>query len=323
MMLDAKISKEAYDEKYNELKVKLDRALKEKVLLEQDVLSQNNVKNRMQYIRGKIMNNKYGKKIFITGATSGIGKACAIRFANAGCEVIGTTLHGTYSEESFPSGGTIKIIPMDVTDDESVATVIEKIEEIDVAILSAGMGVAGAAEELPMELAKKQMDVNYFGVLRVGRQILPKMRKQGKGLVLIISSIAGKVPIPMQSHYSSSKYALEAYAQSARMEMKEYGVKVCLVEPGDTHTGFTDNRQSYYDKNSVYYKVSKKSIGKMEQDELNGRSPDSVAKVCEKLVSRKNPPIRVAVGIEYKLLMFLLRFMPDRFTLWILGKLYL
>lgn len=174
-----------------------------------------------------------------------------------------------------------------------------------------------------MAPAEKQMGVNYFGTLRVCQAILPKMREQRHGLLIVISSIAGKVPIPMQSHYSSSKYALEAMVECVRMEMQRFGVRATLIEPGDTHTGFTDNRQFYDNTNSLYKEVCAASVGKMEHDERNGRSPQSVADVALKLAGRKNPPIRTAVGFEYKLLMFVMRFIPDKLRADIIYRMYL
>lgn len=269
------------------------------------------------------MKNVYGKNIFVTGASSGIGKACAEAFAKKGCHVIGAAIGCNKDIKYYESGGCFELHNMDVTKEVDVNRLVSSIKNIDIAILCAGIGVAGPVEELPMKLAERQMDVNYFGTLRVCQAILPKMREQRKGLVVVISSVAGKVPIPMQSHYSSSKYALEAMVECIRMEMRQFGVQAALVEPGDTHTGFTDNRQFYDNTNSVYKETCAISVGKMEKDERNGRSPDSVAKVVLKLAGRKNPSVRTVVGIEYKLLMFLMRFLPDRLTESILQKLYL
>lgn len=269
------------------------------------------------------MKNVYGKNIFVTGASSGIGKACAEAFAKKGCHVIGAAIGCDKDIKYYESGGCFELHNMDVTKEVDVNHLVSSIKNIDIAILCAGIGVAGPVEELPMKLAERQMDVNYFGTLRVCQAILPKMREQRKGLVVVISSVAGKVPIPMQSHYSSSKYALEAMVECIRMEMRQFGVQTSLIEPGDTHTGFTDNRQFYDNTHSVYKETCAISVGKMEKDERNGRSPDSVAKVVLKLAGRKRPPVRTVVGIEYKLLMFLMRFLPDRLTESILRKLYL
>jgi len=269
------------------------------------------------------MKNVYGKRVFVTGASSGLGKACAEALAAAGCDVTGVSRSCEETTVDYPGGGRLTMRRMDVTDDDSVAAAAGALEGVDIAVLCAGIGVSGPAEELPMELAYRQMETNYFGVLRVGRHILPKMREQGRGLFLVIGSIAGRVPIPMQSHYSSSKYALEAYVQAVGMEMRPFGVRACIIEPGDTHTGFTDARRKYCPPDSPYAAVCEKSVAVMERDERNGKAPTSVSRVVMKLAGRKRPPVRVAVGFQYKALMFAKRLLPDRFVVWMLEKLYL
>ena len=273
--------------------------------------------------------NCYGKNALVTGASRGIGEAVAKALAEAGCNVTACArgfedlAAASANREETAGGGSITRVKMDVTDEASVSEVIGSLDQIDIAVCCAGMGVAGAAEELPMKMARAQMETNYFGVLNVGGKILPKMRQQGKGLFVVIGSIAGKVPIPMQCHYSSSKYALEAYVEAVRMEMRQFGVRAVIIEPGDTKTGFTDARKTYLDENSPYVKIVEKSVEKMAKDEQGGRSPKTVADVVLKLISKENPPVRVAVGFEYKLLMFILRFLPDRLKQWILTKMYL
>ncbi len=270
------------------------------------------------------MKNVYGKRVFVTGASSGIGQACAEAFAMGGCDVIGVSRSCEETTTDYPGGGRLTMRRMDVTDDASVEAAAGAPEGVDIAILCAGMGVSGPAEELPMDLAKRQMEVNYFGVLRVGRAILPKMRTQGHGLFLVIGSIAGRVPIPMQSHYSSSKYALEAYVESVGMEMRSFGVRAVVIEPGDTSTGFTDARRKYTPPaDSPYAAVCEKSVAVMEKDERNGLPPTSVAEVAMKLAGKRNPPVRVAVGLPYKALMFAKRLLPDRLARFILTKMYL
>ncbi len=270
------------------------------------------------------MKNVYGSRVFVTGASSGLGKACAEAFAKEGCQVLGVSRSCEETVTNYPGGGSLTLRRMDVTDDASVNAVAGALDGVDIAILCAGMGVSGPAEELPMELAKRQMDVNYFGVLRVGRAILPKMRAQGRGLFLVIGSIAGRVPIPMQSHYSSSKYALEAYVEAVGMEMRRFGVRAVILEPGDTCTGFTDARQKYVPPaGSPYAGVCEKSVAAMERDERNGRPPSSVSDVAKKLAGRRNPPVRVAVGLPYKALMFVRRLLPDRLARFVLTKMYL
>ena len=253
--------------------------------------------------------NLYGKNVFVTGASSGIGQACALMFARNGYAVTGVSRNTEEKTETFPGGGSLTLKRLDVTDETAAKELVESLPGVDIAILCAGMGIAGPAETTSAELTRRQMEVNYFGTINAAQPCLTIMRKQQRGLLIVIGSIAGRVSIPMQSQYSASKYALEAFTDAVRMEMKQFGVKACIIEPGDTRTGFTAAR------------VMEESA--RTADEQNGRSPDSVAKVALALAGRKNPPARVPVGIEYKALMQLLRFMPDRGKEYILSRLYL
>lgn len=267
----------------------------------------------------------YGDHVFVTGATSGIGRACARAFAANGYQVTGVSRSAENVTERFPGGGTLTLRPLDVTNEEAVKAFVESLPSVDIAILCAGMGVAGPAEITPAEMTRKQMEVNYFGTLNVAQPCLTRMRRQEKGLLLVIGSIAGRVSIPMQSQYSSSKHALEAFTDAVRMEMRPFGVRASIIEPGDTKTGFTAARitQEIDEAFAAYEEVLKKSVAKMAGDEQNGKDPDSVAKVALALAARKNPPARVPVGIDYKALMVLLRFLPDRMKETIISKLYL
>ena len=268
--------------------------------------------------------NLYGMNVFVTGASSGIGQACAIAFAKNGCAVTGVSRNTEEKAESFPGGGSLTLRRLDVTDETAVREFIEKLPGVDIAVLCAGMGVAGPAETTPSEMTRRQMEVNYFGTINAAQPCLTRMRRQGKGLLIVIGSIAGRVSIPMQSQYSASKYALEAFTDAVRMEMKKYGVRACIIEPGDTKTGFTSARVTQDDSSAEGYgSVLRKSVAKMASDEQNGRSPESVAKVALALAGRKDPPARVPVGMDYKALMLLLRVMPDRAKELILSKLYL
>ena len=267
--------------------------------------------------------NHYGKNVFVTGASSGIGHACAVAFAKSGCNVTGVSRNIEEKTERYSGGGSLTLRRLDVTDEAAVREFVEKLPRVDIAVLCAGMGVAGPAETTASELTRKQMEVNYFGTLNAAQPCLTRMREQRKGLLIVIGSIAGRVSIPMQSQYSASKYALEAFTDAVRMEMKQYGVRACIIEPGDTKTGFTDARIMQDEANKNYSGILKKSVSKMASDEQNGRSPDSVAKVAMELAGKKDPPARVPVGVEYKALMQLLRIMPDRGKELILRKLYL
>ena len=265
--------------------------------------------------------NLYGKNVFVTGASSGIGQACARMFAESGCNVTGVSRNTDEKTENFAGGGSLTLRRLDVTDEQAVKDFISGLPGVDIAVLCAGMGVAGPAETTSSELTRRQMEVNYFGTLNAAQPCLSKMRDQNRGLLIVIGSIAGRVSIPMQSQYSASKYALEAFTDAVRMEMRKYGVRACIIEPGDTKTGFTDARMMQ--EANDYGSVFARSIAKMAKDEQNGRSPDSVAKIAVALAGRRNPPARVPVGLDYKALMVLLRILPDRAKELILSKLYL
>ena len=267
--------------------------------------------------------NIYGRNVFVTGASSGIGEACARMFAENGCSVTGVSRNIEEGSRTYPGGGSLTTCRLDVTDEEAVRKFVEGLPAVDSAVLCAGMGVAGPAETTSQDMTRKQMEVNYFGTINAAQPCLTRMRRQGRGLLIVIGSIAGRVSIPMQSQYSASKYALEAFTDAVRMEMKPYGVRATIIEPGATKTGLPAARETQDEAAGGYGSIVRRSVAKMEADEQNGRSPESVARVALALAGRKEPPARVPVGLEYKALMVLLRILPDRTKEFILRKMYL
>ncbi len=269
------------------------------------------------------MTNVYGNRVLITGASKGVGKACAILFAKNGYEVVGVSRTVAEGTKHYEGGGSLTLRKMDVTKDESIQRVSDEYGAFDILILSAGFGLAGAGEEIPIELAQKQMDVNYFGVMRTVQTFLPAMREKGSGLIIGISSVAGRVSIPMQGQYSASKYAMEAYLDALRIETKEYGIRVSLIEPGDMHTGFTGSRELFIAEDSDYEETVIKSVGRMEDDELHGQHPKIVAEAALRLAARKNPPARVQTGVNNKLAAFAIKHFPDKAVEKVITKIYM
>lgn len=267
------------------------------------------------------MKSLYERTILITGASSGIGYVAAELFAQEGYTVYATSRHCKEEERNVGSG-TIISKQMDVTDLHSIQKVVSMIEKIGIVLHCAGFGIAGASEEVPIELVEQQMNTNYLGVLRVNSLVLPKMRKCKSGLVLIVSSIGGRIALPFQSHYSSSKFALEAYAEALRTELMPFNIRVSLIEPGDTATEFTDKRQTWCNDDSPYSLECMKAVNRMIQDEQNGKSPDSVAKVLIRLTRAKRVPIRKVVGIDYKFIILLQKFAPSKWIAWLVRKYY-
>ncbi|HOJ93251.1 MAG TPA: SDR family oxidoreductase [Dictyoglomaceae bacterium] len=271
----------------------------------------------------------YGKSVLITGASSGIGKACAEYLKDQGYHVYGTSRHGDGSIiTNDKNGGFLNMLRMDVQDDEMVNEVVKYIADregtVDIAINCAGYGLAGAVEDTSPQEAMDEFNTNFFGVLRVCRAVLPYMRAKGNGLIINISSVAGFIAIPYQSMYSASKYALEALSQAMRIEVKPFGIKVTLIEPGDIRTGFTSSRiwTKAAKGDTPYKERCQRAIESMEKSEMNGPGPEIVVKAVAKVIESKNPPIREVVGAEYKLIAFLRRIAPDRLIEYVVTKMY-
>lgn len=267
--------------------------------------------------------SKNRKIVVITGASNGIGKEVALLFLSRGYYVYSLSRSAEDKRIELFADGVIEYRTCDVTNKESIASAFLNIPHIDILIHVAGYGIAGSCEMVSDEDAHRQMETNYFGVLNVNRVALPIMRKQKSGIIIITTSIAGVYPIPFQSHYSSSKFALEGYAGALRLELKSFGIKVATIQPGDTKTNFTKSRIHLEPVTSPYKEVSDRSIAKMAHDEQNGLSVKSVAKLYYKVARKKNPAPSYATAFSYKMLVFLKRFFPNRFASWVLSKMYL
>ncbi len=188
--------------------------------------------------------------VLVTGASSGIGKACAEGLFARGCRVYGTSRHAPRAlveARTTDFAPTLRMIPLDVTSDASVEAAVGIVfaceGRIDAVVNNAGFGIAGAAERTTLEEAHEQFETNFFGTVRVCRAVLPVMRQQGSGRVINVSSIAGRVAVPFQAFYSASKFAVEGYTTALRMEVAPFGIQVVLIAPGDFKTGFTAARK--------------------------------------------------------------------------------
>lgn len=272
------------------------------------------------------MKFRYGRNVLITGGSSGIGRCIAELYAQHGYRIFAASRSGSGAIQRFAGEGVIYPVSMDVcseaTVSDAVSEIIDQWGSIDILIHCAGFGIAGAAADVTNSQAHRQMETNYFGVLNVNRCVLPQMCRRNSGLVIIVGSVAGIIPIPYQAHYASSKFALEAYAAVLRMELHKVNVRVALVEPGDTKTGFTTARDFEIDEASVFYEECIRAVGKMEQDENSGDPPMKVAKRVLKLAQKNNPPLRNVIGFGYKLSVFAVWLLPDRIALWILRRRY-
>lgn len=249
----------------------------------------------------------------VTGATSGIGKAIAARLAADGFVVYGTGRNPDGQSQSFPE--KVTYLQVDVRNETSVKAAVDAIigkeGRLDVLVACAGMGIAGSVEDTTIAEAAMQMDVNFLGTVRTVKACLAPMRLQKAGKIIIIGSLAGRIGMPFQAFYSSSKFALEGFVESIRHEMRKFNVWICIVEPGDFRTGFTGARKKVASRSGAYDEVFAKVIGIQEHDEQHGASPEAAADKISRLVRRNSLPLRVVVGPAFqKVAAFMKRIIP-------------
>lgn len=257
------------------------------------------------------------KVVVITGASSGIGLATARRLAGKGYKVYGIALN-EYSDATF------ECFRADVNDLDAITNVLETVKQregkIDAVINNAGFGIAGALEHASPEMIQKIFDTNLTALVKISGVAI-KYLKETQGNLINISSVAGVLPIPFQSCYSATKAAVLNFSLALDGEVRRFGVKVTAVLPGDTKTGFTAARVIEGGE-ADYQGHVEKSIQRMEKDEQNGKSPDTVARVIERILAKRCPPLKVTVGAQYKLFVFLSRLLPTRLINYILRKMY-
>ena len=272
------------------------------------------------------MDSKRAQVVLLTGGSSGIGAETASLLAAAGYKVYAGSRRGTVTAECE---GRVTPVTLDVNNQESVekavADIIAKEGRIDALVCNAGNGIAGAVENTTVDEAKYQFETCFFGAHRVIKEVLPHMRAQKAGRIVTISSVAANVPIPYQTFYSSAKAAVLIYTKALSLEVKPFGIQCCSILPGDTKTGFTAARKvtkESEDPSSVYYETLKKSVGRMEHDEQNGMPAAKIAKAVVRQLGRRRMSPTCTPRIDYKAINLLVRLLPTRWMLWIVGKLY-
>lgn len=252
--------------------------------------------------------------VLITGASSGIGAATAALLAGNGYRVWGTTRN--LSKLPADADKAVRFVEMDVNDDDSVrravAQVLEEAGQIDVLVSNAGYGIYGSIEDVPIEMAKAQFETNVFGTLRVIQAVVPGMRERREGTIILMSSLAGKLVIPFQTHYSASKYAIEAFTEGLRQELRPFGVKVACIEPGDIKTNFNDATVFPDNSGSVYKRWTDSSWHTIDINMQKAPPPSVIAHTVLAVLRRRRPGTRYPAGdfLSTKF-PFLVRFMPD------------
>jgi len=195
----------------------------------------------------------------------------------------------------------LRVLQLDVTDDRSVVDAIYNISKeknsIDVVVNNAGYGLMGSVEDSSIDEIKAQFETNFFGAIRVMQEVIPIMRKQKTGTIVNVSSIAGRIGFPMGSSYVSSKFALEGLSESMSYELKQFGIKIVLIEPGVINTNFAFvTPKNVVDTNSSYSQLMKKLEENLVSTIANGTSPKEVANVILRAITQASPEHRYLVG---------------------------
>lgn len=256
--------------------------------------------------------------VLITGASSGIGRATALRFAQKGWRVFDLSRHGRSKE------GIIHI-DCDVIDEDSVHAAVEQAiraaGKLDVVICNAGYGISGPIEFTRVEDAQRQLDVNYFGTLRTIQAVLPHLRANRAGRILMLSSVAAVLSIPYQAFYSSSKAAINALALALENELRPYHIGVSVLMPGDVSTGFTAARDKSNAGEDIYPRAAQ-AVATMEHDEQHGMTPDDMARILYHMATCRHLRPQYIGGGKYKVFCLLDRLLPKRAVNRLVGMFY-
>ncbi len=263
---------------------------------------------------------KTKKVILITGASSGIGKETALKLLKEGHIVYGAARRVEKMQDLATAGGYA--LAMDVTDDAAmqngVKQIIEEHGRIDVLVNNAGYAIYGSVEETTIDEARRQFEVNIFGLARLTQLVLPYMREKKSGTIINISSMGGKVYFPLGAWYHGTKHALEGWSDSLRLELKQFGINVVIIEPGAIKTEFGDVMAAPMMERSGQgpYANIARALEKGVTDSYNkpnASSPPSViAHVISKAIKAGKPKTRYVAGKMAKPMMWIRKYMGDR-----------
>lgn len=257
------------------------------------------------------------KVILVTGASSGMGKVAAGDLIKAGHRVYCVARRVEEMQDLVALGGYA--LSMDVTKDDEIASVVKHIIEkegrIDVLWNNAGYGLYGPVEELALDKVQTQFEVNVYGVARLTQKVLPYMRGRREGLIINTSSMGGKIYTPLGAWYHASKHAIEGFSDCLRLELKEFNIKVVILEPGVIQTGFNQGVRDHFSidsKNGPYKRVVNAYIKAMDNPPMKGSDPKVISQTIQKIIAAKNPKTRYLFGQGSKFLVGLRRIFGDR-----------
>jgi len=264
------------------------------------------------------------KAVLVTGCSSGIGRATALRLAGSGWKVYASARRPETISQLGDAG--CQTLALDVTDEQSMRAAVASIEQaegaIGVLINNAGYSQSGAIETVPMDAVRRQFETNVFGLVRLTQLVLPKMRAQRWGKIVNIGSMGGRLSFPGGGHYHATKHAVEAISDALRFELRGFGIDVILLEPGLITTEFGEAATASMADTTIAgddpYATFNATVGAVTKGaydgpmRLLGAGPDRVAKVIERALKRRHPPARITITPSAKLTIGMRRLLPDR-----------
>ena len=264
------------------------------------------------------------KKIFLTGASSGIGLAIAKSLAGRGDEVWGTSRELS----RMPQLPHVHAVELDLLDPKSIehafARALSEAGYFDVVINNAGSGHFGAAENLSDAEIESQFQILVFGQLQLMRLAIAPMRARGRGLIINITSLASRLPVPFMAAYNAAKAALATYTMSIQLELPDSNVRIVDLQPADIATGFNDAVPKNIEHDPRYKGRVAKTWAAVDRNMKNAPPPELVAKSALELIDSANPPPRITVGDTFQstIAPFIFRFLPQRVRIWGLKMYY-
>jgi NAD(P)-dependent dehydrogenase (short-subunit alcohol dehydrogenase family) len=265
------------------------------------------------------MSSINGKTALVTGASSGIGKSTVELLLSNGAKVYAAARRVEKMKDLETLGA--QLVAMDVADEESMVSginsILEKEGSIDILVNNAGYGSYGAIEDVPIDEARRQFEVNIFGLARLTQLVLPKMRENNYGKIINISSMGGKIYTPFGGWYHATKHALEGFSDCLRLETEPFGIDIVVVEPGGIATewgGIAAENLKKTSGNGAYAAAANKAANGMAEMYSSGRlsEPEVIARVILKAVTASKPKTRYATGYLAKPILFLRWLLPDR-----------
>lgn len=232
--------------------------------------------------------------VFVTGASSGIGRACCERLAAGGWTVVGGSRAATAADRWTS-------VKLDVRDDQSVRDAVAEVAarhgRIDALVHAAGISIAGAVEDIDLATAQQLFETNYFGTVRMIRAIVPAMRAAGHGRILVIGSIGGLIGLPFLAHYSASKFALVGLVEALRLEIAPFGIDAGIIHPGDIHTNIATNQRVIDGGPASPYSRPRQLLVRAFDDSVASAPPPAVvARAVERALAARRCPPRTVVG---------------------------